>query len=161
MIWIWRCVHRASYCNVQTTKEMHSSYKQFFYSTVFSCCTCFERITRSSSGTLPGVLLKLLERLDNSFIATRFSCTIVSNCVIQCTRQSSWWWTSNSFGTCRARKNGGIKIIYRNCASRWLSTHWNTIFFQIFTFKLWTQAYKFFVSRKDIQLQIASNRHKS
>ena len=35
------------------------------------------------------------------------------------TRQRSWWWTSNSFETCTARKNGGIKIIYKNCAFRW------------------------------------------
>ena len=39
--------------------------------------------------------------------------------------QCSWWWTSNSFETCRARKNCGIKIIYKNCASRWSSTHCN------------------------------------
>ena len=31
----------------------------------------------------------------------------------------------NSFETCRARKNCGIKIIYNNCASRWSSTHCN------------------------------------
>ena len=31
---IWRCVYRASYCNVLMTNEMHSSYNQF-YSTVF------------------------------------------------------------------------------------------------------------------------------
>ena len=31
---------------------------------------------------------------------------------IQYTRQCSWWWTSNSFETCRARKKGGTKFIY-------------------------------------------------
>ena len=31
----------------------------------------------------------------------------------------------NSFETCRARKNGGIKNIYNNCASRWSLTHCN------------------------------------
>ena len=30
---------------------------------------------------------------------------------------------SNSFETCRARKNGGVKNYLRNCASRWSSTH--------------------------------------
>ena len=30
-------------------------------------------------------------------------------CVIQYTRQCSWWWTSNSFETCRARKKGWNK----------------------------------------------------
>ena len=55
---------------------------------------------------------------------SRHNCT---NCVIQYTRQCSWWWTHNSFETCRARKNGGIKTIYKNLASRWLSTHCNTM----------------------------------
>ena len=51
---------------------------------------------------------------------------IVPNCVIQYTWQCCWWWTRNSFETCIARKNGGIKkIIYKNCASRWSFTHWN------------------------------------
>jgi hypothetical protein len=33
--------------------------------------------------------------------------------------------TMNEFETCRARKNCGIKIVYKNCASRWSSTHCN------------------------------------
>ena len=37
------------------TNEMHNSINNF-YSTVFSCSTCFERITRSSSGALPNIL---------------------------------------------------------------------------------------------------------
>ena len=31
----------------------------------------------------------------------------------------------DSFETCRARKNCGIEIDYKNCASRWSLTHCN------------------------------------
>ena len=84
-----------------------------FYSTVFSCSTCFERITRSSSGALPNILYhavwynRAAVQLDSSARLYRLYC------VIQYTKQCSWWWTSNSFEICRARKYGGIKIIYR------------------------------------------------
>ena len=96
-----------------------------FYSTVFSCSTCFERITRSSSGALPNILYhadwynRAAVQLDSSARLYRL------HCVIQYTKQCSWWWTSNSLETCRERKYGGIKIIYKNCESRWSSTHCN------------------------------------
>ena len=113
-----------------------------FYSTVFSCSTCFERITRSSSGALPNMLYYTVQSVHSCrrvyLLAAGLTCTIVPivpNCVIQYIRQCSWWWTSKLFETCRARKNGGIKIIYKNCASHWSSTHctlklpsqWNSV----------------------------------
>ena len=70
-----------------------------FYSTVFSNSTCFERNS-------------LLHHQDT-----------VLRSLVQYSKQRSWWWRSNSFETCRARKNGGIKIIYENCASRRSSTY--------------------------------------
>ena len=54
--------------------------------------------------------------------AARLACMTVPNCAIQYILQCSWWWTGESFETCRARKNYGIKTIYKNCASRWSST---------------------------------------
>ena len=42
LITIWRCVYRASYCNVLMTNGMHNSYN-IFYSTVF-CSTCFDEL---------------------------------------------------------------------------------------------------------------------
>ena len=59
------------------------------------------------------------------FLAARLASTVEPNGVIQYIRQYSWWWTSNSFETCKARKNGGIKAIYKNCAFHWSSTHCN------------------------------------
>ena len=62
--------------------------------------------------------MKLKEIPSYNFIAARLACTIVPNCVIRDTRQCSWWWTSNSFETCRARKKVRIKIIYKElCVS--------------------------------------------
>ena len=52
-------------------------------------------------------------RYSSNVAAARIACMIIPNCVIQNIRPCSWWWTSNSFETCRTRKNGGIKIIYR------------------------------------------------
>ena len=36
----------------------------------------------------------------------------------------------DSFETCRADKNCGIKVDYKNCASRWLLTHITERLFQ-------------------------------
>ena len=112
-----------------------------FYSAVFSCSTCFEQFTRSSSGALPNILYYTVwynrsnhasqsscyEVVGKSYLPLHSSQTglhmIVPNCVIQYIRQCPWWWTSKLFETCRARKNGGIKVIYKNCASSCSSTH--------------------------------------
>ena len=93
------------------TNKMHNSVNNF-YSTAFSCCAYFERITCSSSGALPNILY-------HAVWYYRYNCADSPArlywlyCVIQYIRQCSWWWTSNSFKTCTARQNGGIKIIYR------------------------------------------------
>ena len=73
----------------------------------------FRRITRSSSGALHNILYYTVVQ------------SVQSYCVIQYIMQCSWWWTSNSFETCRA-KNRGIKRLYKNCASRWSSTNYMT-----------------------------------
>ena len=79
--------------------------------------------TRSSSGALPSILHYTHSTIGTVVQASRLHhCTDCTVCVMQYTRHRSWWWTSNSFETCRARKNGGIKIIYKNRASRWSST---------------------------------------
>ena len=46
--------------------------------------------------------------------ATRLFLHECTNCVIQFTRQCSWWWTCSSSETCRASKNSEIKIICKN-----------------------------------------------
>ena len=117
-----------------------------FYSTVFSCSTCFERFTLSSSGVLPNILYYTLQSVQSCYQASLAAIQldspdsmivpIVPKCVKQYILPCCWWWTSNSFETRRARKNVGIKIIYKNCASRWSSTHYliHELYFRIYFF---------------------------
>ena len=95
----WRCMYRASYC-MCGWPTICTILIFFLFHGFFS--TCFERITRSSSGAL-------------------YNVPIEPNCVIQYIIQRFLWWTSNYFET--RRKNRGIKNFYKNSASSWSSTY--------------------------------------
>jgi hypothetical protein len=119
---IWRCVYRASYCNVLMTNEMHNSYNQF-YSTVFCllymfrtnlvvhhqdygiiyCITQYNQYNRAYSTIVPIVLIVLCNTVYNA-VLLMMNDSIRSKHVEQ-------------------TKNCGIKIDYKNCASRWSLTH--------------------------------------
>jgi hypothetical protein len=88
--------------NVLMTSEMHN-FVNNFYSTVFSCSTCFERITRSSSGALPSTLYLVSH---SSVRESRPACmilpTVLCNTVFYaCTPDDE---RLDSFETCRADK---------------------------------------------------------
>ena len=117
------------------------------YSAVFCCSTCLEWFTRSSWRALPNILYhavwynRAAVQLDSSARLYRLYC------VIQYTKQCSWWWTSNSFEICRARKYVGIKIIYRTVhvvghlhIAIWCTVHttlnWLVCVMQVFFFFL-------------------------
>ena len=83
------------------TNEIHNSYKYFLLHRFFPALHVSKEL-----------LVHHQEHCliySYNFIAARLARTIVPNCVIQYIRQYSWWWTSNSYETCRARKNSGIK----------------------------------------------------
>ena len=89
--------------------------------------------SRSSSRARHNILYHAVRyNLSYNLIAARLACTIIPNCVIQSIRQCSWWWTNNSFETCRAKKNSGIKIMYKNCASRWSFAHYKYLSLKCF-----------------------------
>ena len=81
----------------------------FFIPPFFFCFTCFERITRPSSGARHNILYHAVQSVQSVQVCLDSPARLYRlYCVIQYTRQCSWWWTSND----------GIKIIYKNCASR-------------------------------------------
>ena len=49
----WRCMYRASYCDVLMANEMHNSYNQFFIPQFFVCSTCFERVRSTARSHAP------------------------------------------------------------------------------------------------------------
>ena len=92
-------VHK--YQNFLMTNEMHSSYNRFLFHSFLSVLHVSNESSRSSSAARHNILHYCRsaddERLD-------------------------------SFETCKAdKKNCGIKIEYKNCASRWSLTNWNTM----------------------------------
>ena len=101
---IWRCVYRASYCNVLMTNEMHISYNQFLFHSFLSTLHVSKESSRPSSGARHNILYYTVwycryNRAGESscFEAARLTCTIVPivpNCVIQYIMPCSWWWTA-------------------------------------------------------------------
>ena len=53
---IWRCVYRASYCNVLMTNEMHNYYSQFLFHSFLSALHVSHVSSRSSSGGRHNIL---------------------------------------------------------------------------------------------------------
>ena len=120
---MWRCVYRASYCNVLMTNEMHSSYNQFLFHSFFLlyvfrtnlvvhhqqhciiyCITQFGTIGTVVQASRPASNCTRLHdctdctKLCNTvYYAVRLACTIVPtvpNCVIQYIMPCCCWWTT-------------------------------------------------------------------
>ena len=53
---IWRCVYRASYCNVLMTNEMYNYYNQFLFHSFLSALHVSNESSRSSSGARHNIL---------------------------------------------------------------------------------------------------------
>ena len=53
---VWRCVYRASYCNVLMTNEVHSSYNQFYSTVLCLLLHVSNESSRSSSGAQHNIL---------------------------------------------------------------------------------------------------------
>ena len=93
-------MYRALYCNVLITNEMHSSYNQFLFHSFLSALHVSNESNRSSSGARPNILCNTV----HYFVLLMMNDWIRSKRIEQ-------------------TKNCGIKIDYKNCASRWLLTH--------------------------------------
>ena len=80
---------------------MHNSYNQFLFHSFLSA------LHVSNESSLTARLYRLY-------------------CVIQYIMPCCWWWTTRFVRNMQSRqKNCGIKIDYKNCASRWSLTHCN------------------------------------
>ena len=63
---IWRCVYRASYCNMLMTNDMHSSYNQFlFHSFFLSALHVSNESSRSSSGSRRNILYYTVQSVQS------------------------------------------------------------------------------------------------
>ena len=98
----WQCVYKPTRCN--------GSYEWSLFSIIW--LYMFRTIASPSSGAPSnkpcnafGTFVLSGESPDSKNVP------IVPNCVIQYIMKCSWWWR-NSFETCRARKNGGINILF-------------------------------------------------
>ena len=105
---MWRCVYRASYCNVLMTNEMHKFLLSVFLFQFFSALHVSNESSRSSSGARHKLLYY----------------AVVPNCVIQYIMPCSWWWTTRFVRKhVEQTKNCGIKTDYKNlCISLVINT---------------------------------------
>ena len=125
---ICRCVYRASYCNVLITNEMHNSHNQFLFHSF--CLFCMFRTNLVVHHQEHGIIYCITQynwyNRYNRAGESRHACTIVP--IVLCVQYSILCRAPDderldSFETCRTDKNFGIKIDYKNCASRWSLTH--------------------------------------
>ena len=153
---------------------MQNSYNQFYF-TGFFCLLYIFRTNIAVRHQEHGIIYCITQynRYNQAGESSWLTCTIVPNCVIQGdSKRWNQFLKSNltklspsfritlysilcrapdderldSFETCRAdKKNCGIKIDYKNCASRWSLTHcthpvapWKcTVYQTYFTVILW------------------------
>ena len=120
------------------TNEMHNSYDQFLFHSFLSVLHVSNESSRSSSGARHNILYYTVQSVQ---ACRRLACTTVRcNTSILCRAPDE---RLDSFETCRT-ENCGIKIDYKNCASRCSLTHCNmmhgTLNVKLFryTFFLWT-----------------------
>ena len=102
---IWRCVYRASYCNVLMwrvyrasycnvliTSEMHNFYNQFIlFHSFLSALHVSNESSRSSSGAQHNILYYTIV-------------PIVPNCVIHYIMPCCWWWTTRFVRNMQSRQ---------------------------------------------------------
>ena len=68
--------------------------------------------------------LHISNESSHSSSGARHNIPIVPDCVIQYIMPCFWWWTTILVRNMYSRQKTGIKIDYKNCASRWLLTHY-------------------------------------
>ena len=98
------------------TNEMHNSYNQFLFRSFLSASHVSNESSRSSSGAQHNILYYTVWYNRYNILCSAPDDERV-----------------NSFETYRARKNCGIKIIYKNCASPCSSTHYTIA--EVFIFR--------------------------
>ena len=117
-----------SLCDVLMTNEKHNSYNQFLFHSFLSVLHVSNKSTHSSSGARHNILYYTV--WYNWY--KRYNCAGYSParlyrlyCVIQYIMPCCWWWTTRFVRNIYSRqKNCGIKIDYKNCASRWSLTQY-------------------------------------
>ena len=121
-------MYRASYCNVLMTNKTHSSYNQFLFHSFLSALHVSKESSRSSSGARYNILCYTVwyNRADES------SCSKLCNIVYYAVFLMMNDYIHSKY--VEQTKNCGIKIDYKNCASRWSLTH----MFQLFCFVIQT-----------------------
>ena len=118
---------------------MYNSYNQFLFHSFLSALHVSNESSRSSSGTQHNILYyNLVQSVQSCYQAGLVACLLYifrKNLVVHHQEHGIIYYILssapddervNSFETCRARKNCGIKIIYKNCASLFSSTHTHT-----------------------------------